>query len=249
MSSKDQNIAQKVTLPLAEKMCQKFFAEGKIEAEAEVELFLMILEKQKKYKEMLEVMESPIGEKLSNHLDFLSRRKADLIRLEGRHKDAFDAYKLLIENNIDQIEYYLELFNICFVLDENQLNTSEDSIIDEKHDSYHYISEAIILIDKCIEKGNNNSMKSSGIKTFQPQRGPYLAKMVLYQSLNKRQQTQGNVDHLLKRIANSLTDLLFEYFVEFGTKHASVYDMCYILDKSDLSTDEIECVSLFRQYV
>lgn len=35
-----------VTLPLAERMVQKFIDEGKIEAEQEVQLYLLILEKQ-----------------------------------------------------------------------------------------------------------------------------------------------------------------------------------------------------------
>lgn len=42
----DEKIAQMVTLPLAERMVQKFIDEGKIEAEQEVQLYLLILEKQ-----------------------------------------------------------------------------------------------------------------------------------------------------------------------------------------------------------
>jgi N-terminal acetyltransferase B complex non-catalytic subunit len=245
----DQNLAQKVTLPLAEKYCQKFFEENKIEAEAEVELYLMILEKQKKYKEMSNIIESPIGEKISNHLDFLSKRKADLLRLQGKHKEAFDAYKTLIENNIDQIEYYLELYNISNILDENELNMNNDLAIDQKQNSCNYLSSVIALIEKCIERGKHNySMKNYGIKSSQRQRGPYLAKMVLYELIKKRQQTQGNCDHLLKRIANSITDLLFEYFVEFGSKHACIYDMYYILDKTDLTKDESDYVSLLSLF-
>jgi N-terminal acetyltransferase B complex non-catalytic subunit len=248
---KDQNLAQKVTLPLAEKYCQKFFDENKIEAEAEVELYLMILEKQKKYKEMLSIIESPIGDKLSNHLDFLSKRKAELLRLQGKHREAFDAYKTLIENNIDQIEYYLELYNISNILDENELDMNNDLAIDQKQNSYNYLSSVIALIEKCIERGKHekHSMKSYGIKSSQRQRGPYLAKMVLYQLIKKRQQTQGNCDHLLKRIANSITDLLFDYFVEFGSKHACIYDMYYILDKTDLTKDESDYVSLLSLFI
>lgn len=250
MSAKDENIAQKVTLPLAEKMCQKFFDERKIEAEAEVELYLMILEKQKKYKQMLNIIESPIGTKLSTYLDFLSRRKAELLKLQSRYREAFDAYKVLIENNVDQIEYYLELFNISNILDENELIVKNDLIIEENHDSHHYLSSVLELIEKCIEKGNHNPMKNSTIKPFQRQRGPYLAKMVFFELLIKRQQTQGDVEQLLKQINSSITDLLFEYYKDFGSKHACIYDMCYILDKTFLNKEETDCLILqMKQFV
>lgn len=42
----NEAIAQKVTLPLAELMVKKFIDEGKIEAEQEVQLYVMILEMQ-----------------------------------------------------------------------------------------------------------------------------------------------------------------------------------------------------------
>lgn len=42
----NQALSQTVTLPLAERMVKKFVDDGKIEAEAEVQLYLMILEKQ-----------------------------------------------------------------------------------------------------------------------------------------------------------------------------------------------------------
>lgn len=42
----DEKLAQSVVLPLAERMVKKFVSEGKIEAEQEVQLYLMILEMQ-----------------------------------------------------------------------------------------------------------------------------------------------------------------------------------------------------------
>lgn len=45
----DETIAQKITLPLAERMVKKFIDEGKIEAEQEVQLYVMILEMQVGY--------------------------------------------------------------------------------------------------------------------------------------------------------------------------------------------------------
>ena len=42
----DEKVCLSVTLPLAERMIKKFVDDNKIEAEAEVQLYLMILEKE-----------------------------------------------------------------------------------------------------------------------------------------------------------------------------------------------------------
>lgn len=48
-------------LPLAERMIEKFIKEDKIEAEAEVSLYLVVLEMQKKYEKALEVLHGKLG--------------------------------------------------------------------------------------------------------------------------------------------------------------------------------------------
>lgn len=42
----DKKVCMAITLPLAERMIKKFVDENKIEAEAEVQLYLMILERE-----------------------------------------------------------------------------------------------------------------------------------------------------------------------------------------------------------
>ena len=49
-------------LPLAERMIEKFIKDEKIEAEAEVTVYLLVLEMQKKYKKALEVINGKLGE-------------------------------------------------------------------------------------------------------------------------------------------------------------------------------------------
>ena len=48
-------------LPLAEKMILKFIKENKIESEAEVYLYLIVLEMQNKHKSLLETIDGPLG--------------------------------------------------------------------------------------------------------------------------------------------------------------------------------------------
>lgn len=236
ITSEDEILAQKVILPLAEKMCQKFSDENRIEAEAEVELYLLILEKQNKYKEMLNLMESSIGTKLNNPLDFLSKKKADLLRLVERQEDAFEAYKQLIEKNVDQFDYYLQLIDIADTLD-------KASSGDQMPNSSHFISEVVSFVEECVKKGTIDS----GNNRIQRQRGPYLAKMVLFEHLAQRQTTDPDVERLLKSMANSVADLLFEYFEAFGSKQAAIYDIFYILDKCKLTDDFVQSVSFLEK--
>ena len=51
-------------LTLAEKMIQKLINENKIESEAEVSIYLIILEMQHKYESALEVLSGPLGKVL-----------------------------------------------------------------------------------------------------------------------------------------------------------------------------------------
>ena len=48
-------------LPLAEKMILKFINEGKIESDAEVHLYLMVLEMQNKHTVALDAINGPLG--------------------------------------------------------------------------------------------------------------------------------------------------------------------------------------------
>lgn len=51
-------------LSLAERMMDKLIGEGKLEAEQEVQLYLMILELQGKHDRIFEVLDGPLGAKL-----------------------------------------------------------------------------------------------------------------------------------------------------------------------------------------
>lgn len=57
----DEHTKRNMLLPIAEKMIQKFINENKIESDAEVSLYLMVLEMQYKYKDALEVVSGTIG--------------------------------------------------------------------------------------------------------------------------------------------------------------------------------------------
>lgn len=57
----DKSLAKGMFLPLAERMTEKYAKEDKIEAEAEVQLYVMVLEMLEKYNAGLELLSGPLG--------------------------------------------------------------------------------------------------------------------------------------------------------------------------------------------
>lgn len=211
---KDQSLAQKMLLPLAEKKTKKYVDEGKIEAEAEVELYLMILEKQNKHSEMLELLASPVANThLKNHLNFLTKRKADIYEAMNRLEDAYDTYKGLIDFHPDQFEYFDKMFSIALRLDNDRGN--EDECV---------LKQLLNFTAKCTERTYKKGSKSK-------LRAPYLARIYFYYSLLQDECAHPFKQHLSSTITSNVADLLANYFNTFGNKVACSGDFKFILDK------------------
>ncbi|OXU18145.1 hypothetical protein TSAR_006441 [Trichomalopsis sarcophagae] len=103
-SQAEDKQAKNVILPLAERMVLKLIKEGKIEAEQEIQLYLMILEMQGKTEEMFEIITGPLAAKLSN----VTQRKAKLLLQMKRFDEAAKAYEELIRKERDNWAYYQE---------------------------------------------------------------------------------------------------------------------------------------------
>ncbi|XP_034949721.1 N-alpha-acetyltransferase 25, NatB auxiliary subunit [Chelonus insularis] len=99
----DDKLAKDVILPLAERMVLKLVNEGKLEAEQEVQLYIMILELQGKDEEVLNVLSGPLALRLSG----VPQRKASLLLKLKRHQEATIAFKELIHEDNDNWSYYL----------------------------------------------------------------------------------------------------------------------------------------------
>lgn len=61
---KDDPAKRKVSLVLAQRMMEKLINDNKLDAEQEVQLYLIILDEQEKYAEQLEFLDSPTGKKI-----------------------------------------------------------------------------------------------------------------------------------------------------------------------------------------
>ncbi|XP_043260160.1 N-alpha-acetyltransferase 25, NatB auxiliary subunit [Colletes gigas] len=129
----DEEIAKEITLPLAERMVLKVIKEGKMEAEPEIQLYLMILELQDKNEEMLNVLSGP----LASHISPVPQRKAALLLRLERFAEAANAYKELINENVDNWAYYQDYLSAalkyqkpeeCLDFFNKIINTSERKV-------------------------------------------------------------------------------------------------------------------------
>ena len=95
----DQKLAKMMFLPLAEKMVMKYVSEEKIEAEAEVQLYLIILEQIGKYEEALDVLNGPLGGELYFENVFLGSRSVLFTiryKLQTPAPQKFQAVKIVV---------------------------------------------------------------------------------------------------------------------------------------------------------
>ncbi|XP_046385897.1 N-alpha-acetyltransferase 25, NatB auxiliary subunit [Ischnura elegans] len=123
----DEKVSKDVVLLLAERMVKKFVEEGKVDAEQEVQLYLMILEMQKKYAEALEVLSGPLGAKLMSCPNPVPVRRAGLLMKMERWSDTNLSYKLLLREDIDRWSFYQDYFTSSFHLFDEKPSQKSDA--------------------------------------------------------------------------------------------------------------------------
>ncbi|XP_055933094.1 N-alpha-acetyltransferase 25, NatB auxiliary subunit-like [Argiope bruennichi] len=222
------NLARGMLLPLAERMTEKFVKEGKLEAEAEVQLYLMILERQGKYDKAIEVLEGPLKEKLSPYQDTLLKRKAEYLAKLEKWPETNQAYKKLILGSPDQWSYYKEYFNsVCHLVDCNW--QPEENSYEKLEDAVDYdFQKAIDFVEALVEEQN-------GVRDGRKLRGPYLAQIKLLDELIKRNSPLSNK-------IGSMVDVLVRFYEHFGTKASCFIDLTYVMDYVSITEEEIKLV-------
>lgn len=86
---------RKLLFTLAQRMLDKFIADGKMDAEQEVQLYMSILQDQGKFQESLDFMEGPIGAQLYPGAPVAV--KLELLRNLGRWKEVHKIIRGLLE--------------------------------------------------------------------------------------------------------------------------------------------------------
>ncbi|XP_015908047.1 N-alpha-acetyltransferase 25, NatB auxiliary subunit [Parasteatoda tepidariorum] len=223
----EETSTKTMLLSLAERMTEKFVKENKLEAEAEVQLYLMILERQEKYEKAIEVLSSPLKEKMSSEKDLPEREAQYLIYLL-KWPEANKAYKKLILKTPDAWKLYEEYFKcIQNLVDMNwqpELNSN-----DTPEECVDYTFEmAIDFVGALVEEQN-------GEKEGRKLRGPYYAMLNLFDKLLKKE------DPLAQKIGSPV-DLLVNFFEQVGTKPTCPVDMSFMMSAYGLKEEEIRKV-------
>lgn len=210
ISAQDEKLAQTMCLPLAERMVEKMVKEEKIEAEAEVQLYFMILVRLGKYEEALEVIRGPLGEKLTSELQSRENKCMMLYqRLQRWPECNALAHKLLLKNP-DDWQFYAIYFNSLFHIMDQSWCPPEKGDHCFEGPVHHTVVEVVRFVEERIK--GEDSKESHAL------RGPYLARLELYHRLRER----GCSDE--KQLGEPL-ELMMQFFVKFGDKPCCITDL------------------------
>ncbi|OXB64168.1 hypothetical protein ASZ78_002098 [Callipepla squamata] len=214
ISAQDENLSKTMFLPLAERMVEKMVKEDKIEAEAEVELYYMILERLEKYQEALDVVRGKLGEKLTSELQSRENKCMAMYKKLCRWPECNALSRRLLLKNSDDWQFYITYFDSVFQL----IDESWTPPLEEEHSlegEVHYsIEQAVKFIEERIAEES---------KSNRPLRGPYLAKLELIRRLRCR---GCNDEYKL----GDPEELMFQYFIKFGDKPCCFTDLKVFVD-------------------
>ncbi|XP_063065865.1 N-alpha-acetyltransferase 25, NatB auxiliary subunit [Engraulis encrasicolus] len=216
ISAQDEKLAQTMFLPLAERMVEKMVKEDKIEAEAEVQLYFMILERLGKCVEALEVLRGPLGEKLTSELQCRETKCMVLYkRLESWPECNALSLKLLLKNP-DDWQFYLSYFESLFhLIDQSWTPPSEGEHCAEG-EVHTAVSQAVCFVEERV--------RAEEEKETRPLRGPYLSRLELIRHLRKR-----GLSEEATQLGDPL-ELMVQYFGKFGDKPCCITDLKIFLD-------------------
>ncbi|XP_066144404.1 phagocyte signaling-impaired protein [Euwallacea fornicatus] len=200
-------------LSLAERMMKKLHDDNKIDAEQEVQLYILVLNLEEKYEDVLELLNGPLGGSLQA-LN-LSQVKLEFATKLKDWRRVNSLCKLILQESFDRWEYWVQYINSVFeLIDSNEdINLSEGSFsnVDNTVEKCHE------FICSMIEGGADNQFLL---------RGPYLARFELCAKLQEK-----NIE-TYEFLGDSL-ELFMEYFRKFGHKSCCVSDLkvyLYLLD-------------------
>ncbi|XP_067015410.2 N-alpha-acetyltransferase 25, NatB auxiliary subunit [Anabrus simplex] len=209
----DGSLAKSVVLPLAERMVTKFVSEGKIEAEQEVQLYLMILEMQGKFEEALQVVEGPLGEKLVSYV-FVPLKRASLLMKLGRWRETNLLYKLMLKEDMDRWSYITDYLTSALKLfDSGQQNNNNNNNVVEGDALWEVVDSSPEMCRNFLELLVHETERQS-LRL----RGPYLARLELYKILTERGEEP-------KELYRDVVELLMAYVKNFSEKPCCVSDL------------------------
>ncbi|CAM1320983.1 NAA25 (predicted), partial [Pycnogonum litorale] len=225
--SSDEKLAKSMFLPLAQKMTEKIVNDGKIEAEAEVELYLMILRLQDKHEEALKVLDGPLAEFLKSCVAVPQRRASLLEKLE-RWPEANVTYKNLLMEMPDNWIFYEGYFKSLFkIIEQNQ----KPDALSVQCVTDNGISQALTFVSEQINREDSERL-----------RGPLLARLEFLKQLNIHESIAGEKSGL----PDTFAQLMIHFLKKFGKKMCCFSDLKPYVDYSS-DVDRNEFLELLEQ--
>ncbi|XP_008115541.1 N-alpha-acetyltransferase 25, NatB auxiliary subunit [Anolis carolinensis] len=214
ISAQDEKLSKTMFLPLAERMVEKMVKEDKIEAEAEVELYYMILERLEKYQEALDVVRGKLGEKLTSELQSRENKCMEMYKKLGNWPECNALSRQLLLKNPDDWQFYIIYFDSLFQLIDTAWSPPAEGEHSLEGEVHHSTEQAVAFVEQRIIHEANS---------VRPLRGPYLAQLELIRRLRHRGCSE---EHKL----GDPEELLFQYFKRFGDKPCCFTDIKVFVD-------------------
>uniref|UniRef100_A0A8C0HG27 N-alpha-acetyltransferase 25, NatB auxiliary subunit n=1 Tax=Chelonoidis abingdonii TaxID=106734 RepID=A0A8C0HG27_CHEAB len=214
ISAQDENLSKTMFLPLAERMVEKMVKEDKIEAEAEVELYYMILERLEKYQEALDVVRGKLGEKLTSELQSRENKCMAMYKKLCKWPECNALSRRLLLKNSDDWQFYIIYFDSVFQLIDKSWTPPAEGEHSLEGEVHYSTEQAVKFIEERITEEAERS---------RPLRGPYLAELELIRRLRHR---GCNDEYKL----GDPEELMFQYFKKFGDKPCCFTDLKVFVD-------------------
>lgn len=179
-------------------MVDKFITENKMEAEQEARLYIMILELQEKWEDIVKFIESPLYSQLVP--GSTAQACIPYLKKLGQWRRLNLVCKELLWDNQDRWDYYVPYFDSVFHLMKENEEDSENSVDNTAEKCHEFICQLV----ESMTSGRNL-------------RGPYLARLELW----KRLSVDGDPTSLI----GSGLALCVQYLRVFANKPCAIPDL------------------------
>ncbi|KAF2354373.1 N-acetyltransferase B complex non-catalytic subunit [Trinorchestia longiramus] len=195
---------RQLCLTLAERMVEKFFKEGKLEAEAEVLAYLYILELQNKYIDALDILDSDLKEKITQQpTNFIPLKRINYHFALQQWRQAHVICKELIELQRDNWQHYESFCYSLLKLYENSSPTDKDMSV---------LEEGVSFL--------RDNLEDTECKHDTKYRAPYLALLELVWQMKA-----SGLEDLVPKLDVHPENEMLVYLSKFGSKWCAFSDV------------------------
>ncbi|CAG9767813.1 unnamed protein product [Ceutorhynchus assimilis] len=224
---------RKLLLSLAERMMKKLVDDDKVDAEQEVQLYVLVLELLDKYDDLIKILDGPLGEKLQ--CANLSHLKLKYCKKLNRWTQVNVICKEILNESFDRWDIWKEYVNSVFKSTNSCINGDSQEFSGDEFDCADNTAEKCHEFICCVIEG--------GAANDFLLRGPFLARFELCAKLQENNIPSND-------ILGDIIELFVEYFRKFGHKPCCVSDLRIYLkllndeQKSELATKLVKEVGI-----